>query len=371
LANKIMETGTNTPNTKRVVVAMSGGVDSSVAAALLVEQGYDVVGLMLRLWAEPGGKANRCCTPDAINDARRVADALGIPFYVRDYKSVFKSTVVDFFIDGYRNGVTPNPCIVCNRDIRFDRLLKEALALDGDYLATGHYVRVHHTDTGDFELLKGIDPAKDQSYMLYTMTQERLASVRFPVGEYTKVQIREIAKNHNLPVFNRPDSQDLCFLGSGDYREFLAHHAPEVIHEGRIINTDGQEVGQHHGLAFYTIGQRRGLGLTSPQPVYVIDKEINTNTLIVGVKEQLGQSGLVARQVTFVSGQTPSGPIRVEAKIRYKAQPSAATLTPLPNQQARLEFDAPLRGITPGQAVVFYQTDNTLGGGIIEKAVSS
>jgi tRNA-specific 2-thiouridylase len=257
----------------------------------------------------------------------------------------------------------PKPCIVCNRDIRFDRLLKEALALDGDYLATGHYVRIGRTESGNLQLLKGIDPAKDQSYMLYTMTQERLARLQFPVGEYTKEHIREIAKNYRLPVFNRPDSQDLCFLGDGDYRTFLVRHLPEVIHDGPIVNTEGQTVGQHHGLAFYTIGQRRGLGLTAPQPMYVIDKDTKTNTLIVGTKAQLGHTGLVARQVSFVSGLLPSAPIRVEAKIRYKAQPAAATLTPLPNQTARLIFDAPLRGITPGQAVVFYQANNTLGGG--------
>ena len=215
---------------------MSGGVDSSVAAALLVEQGYEVIGLMLRLWAEPGGKANRCCTPNAIADARRVADALNIPFYIRDYKDTFKSTVVDFFIDGYAQGVTPNPCVVCNRDIRFNRLLKEAISLGGDYLATGHYARVIQAADGTYQLLKGIDPAKDQSYMLYTMTQERLAHVLLPVGNYSKSRIRKIAQEKNLPVFNRPDSQDLCFLGAGDYRTFLARHAPDVLHSGQIIN---------------------------------------------------------------------------------------------------------------------------------------
>jgi tRNA-specific 2-thiouridylase len=204
--------GMTESNGKKVIVAMSGGVDSSVAAALLLEQGYEVVGLMLRLWAEPGGAANRCCTPDSMADARQVADALGIPFYVRDYKEIFKSTVVDFFIDEYARGGTPNPCIICNRDIRFDRLLQEALALGGDYLATGHYARVHQSASGRYQLLKGLDPAKDQSYMLYTMTQERLAHVLLPVGQYHKPRIREIAHQKNLPVFDRPDSQDLSFL---------------------------------------------------------------------------------------------------------------------------------------------------------------
>ncbi len=364
---------TSNPNDnapRRVVVAMSGGVDSSVAAALLVEQGYEVVGLMLRLWAEPGGAANRCCTPDAVADARRVAAALGIPFYVRDYKDVFKATVVDFFIDGYAQGVTPNPCVVCNRDIRFDRLLNEAISLGGDYLATGHYARVQQSADGAFRLLKGIDPAKDQSYMLYTMTQERLRRVLLPVGEYSKETIRQIAKDKKLPVFNRPDSQDLCFLGAGDYRSFLHRHAPEVVQPGPIVNASGEELGQHSGLAFYTIGQRKGLGLSTPQAMYVIDKKTDTNTLVVGPAEELGQQALVAHQVSYIDGRPPAGPVQVTAKIRYKAREIAANLAPVDEHQVRLRFEAPLRDITPGQAVVFFEGDRVLGGGIIKQAVA-
>ncbi|MBI1880930.1 MAG: tRNA 2-thiouridine(34) synthase MnmA [Chloroflexi bacterium] len=355
---------------KRVVVAMSGGVDSSVAAALLVEQGYEVIGLMLRLWAEPGGAANRCCTPDAVADARRVADQLDIPFYVRDYKDTFKRTVVDFFIEGYAHGVTPNPCVVCNRDIRFDKLLKEALSLGGDYLATGHYAWVQQSENGTFQLLKGVDPAKDQSYILYTLTQERLARVMFPLGRHTKAEIRQIAEAKQLPVFNRPDSQDLCFLGQGDYRAFLQRRAPEVVQPGLILNTGGKVLGEHQGLAFYTIGQRKGLGLAAPEPLYVLHLDSATNSLIVGTVDELGQTDLTAGQVTYVSGRPPAGPIQLTAKIRYKAKEVGASLTPLPDARARLTLATPLRDITPGQAVVFFEGDQILGGGIIEKPVA-
>ena len=298
-------------------------------------------------------------------DARRVANVLGIPFYVRDYKDVFKSTVVDFFIEGYSRGVTPNPCVVCNRDIRFDRLLKEGLSLGGDYLATGHYARVRRAEAGSYQLLKGIDESKDQSYMLYTMTQERLARILLPVGEHSKSDIRQIAQDKALPVFNRPDSQDLCFLGAGDYREFLQRHAPEVVQPGPIVDSQGQVVGEHQGLAFYTIGQRKGLGLAAPQPLYVIHKDIEGNRLIIGPAEALGQQELSAHQTSYIGGAPPAQPLQVEVKIRYKAKPVTATLTPLPGARAHLALQTPLRDITPGQAVVFYQDEQTLGGGII------
>ncbi|MBN1220025.1 MAG: tRNA 2-thiouridine(34) synthase MnmA [Anaerolineae bacterium] len=355
-------------SSQKVVVAMSGGVDSSVAAALLVEQGYQVVGLMLRLWAEKDGAANRCCTPDAIADARRVAAALDIPFYVRDYKDFFKQTIVNFFIEGYTKGITPNPCVVCNRDVRFDRLLNEAMQLGGDYLATGHYARIRQTPDGLHQLLKGLDASKDQSYILYTVTQERLAHVLFPLGDYTKDEIRRMAKAKNLPIFNRPDSQDLCFLGNGDYRAFLQRRAPQVIQPGPIRNTAGETLGQHQGLAFYTIGQRKGLGISAPQPMYVLQMDPPTNSLIVGPAEELGRRELIAQEVTYISGQPPAEPMQITAKIRYKARETEAILTPLPQAQAHLVFTTPLRDITPGQAVVFFNNEQILGGGIIKRS---
>jgi len=345
---------------------MSGGVDSSMAAALLLEQGYDVIGIMLRLWAEAGPAANRCCTPDAVSDARRVADVLDIPFYVRDYKDVFKTTVVDYFTETYARGLTPNPCLICNRQIRFGRLLDEALALDADYLATGHYARVRHAEEGIYQLLKGIDPAKDQSYVLHRLGQAQLAHALFPLGDYTKAEVREMARSRGLPVFNRADSQDLCFLGNGDYREFLSRHAPGAAQSGPIIDTQGRVLGEHRGLPYYTIGQRKELGIAAPQALYVLDIEPSRNAIIVGTAEELGRRELTAADVSYTSGYPPPGPSQITAKIRYKAQEAPATLTPLPASRAHVHFYEPLRDITPGQGVVFYQGEVVLGGGIIE-----
>lgn len=353
---------------QRVVVAMSGGVDSSMAAALLLEGGYEVVGIMLRLWAEAGPAANRCCTPAAVADARRVADALDIPFYVRDYKDIFKTSVVDYFIEAYAQSLTPNPCLVCNRQIRFGRLLDEALALDADFLATGHYARVRQTQAGAYQLLKGADSAKDQSYVLHRLGQAQLAHALFPLGEYRKSEVREMAQARGLSVFDRADSQDLCFLGNGDYREFLARHAPQAARPGPILDTAGRALGEHRGLPYYTIGQRKGLGIAAPQPLYVLALEPSRNTLIVGTAEELGRRRLTASQATYVSGSPPPGPSRITAKIRYKAKEVAATLTPLPEGRAHVHFDEPLRDVTPGQGVVFYQGDLVLGGGIIERS---
>jgi tRNA-specific 2-thiouridylase len=354
----------------RVVVAMSGGVDSSVAAALLVEQGFDVVGMMMRLWSEEtasGRVFNRCCTPDQMADARRIADRLGIPFYVLDTKDVFRNTVVEFFIDQHRRGVTPNPCMECNRHIRFDFLQKSALALDAEYLATGHYARIARDEEGRYLLRKAVDDHKDQSYVLSVLGQEQLAHALFPVGEFSKPEIRQIAGRFGLPTASKKDSQDLCFIGDGNYRRFLADHAPDVMVAGPIVRKNGEVIGQHEGLANYTIGQRKGLGVNSAEPLYVIAMNPYRNALVVGGKDELGQADLTANRVNWVSGEAPSEPFRAEVKIRYKAQPVPAQVEPQGADRIAVRFDEPLRDITPGQAAVVYDGDVCLGGGIIER----
>ena len=346
---------------------MSGGVDSSVAAALLQQQGYEVIGMMLRLWSEPGKEdSNRCCTPDSMAVARRVAAKLDIPFYVVDAKDIFRKTVVQYFLDGYAAGVTPNPCLLCNRKIRWTFLLEHALALGADCMATGHYVRKKTTGNGVHQLLRAVDPSKDQSYVLHVLNQEKLSRALFPVGEYPKTEIRNMAKILGLPVYKRPDSQDLCFLAGEDYRNFIQRNAPEMLAPGEIVTRAGQTLGQHNGLANYTIGQRKGLGVSSPVPLYVLGKDAGTNTLVVGTADELGTAELIAKDVNWTSGEAPREAFRAEVKIRYTAREASALVTPLDGgRQVRVQFDAPQRDVTAGQAAVFYDRELLLGGGII------
>lgn len=351
---------------RRVVVAMSGGVDSSVAAALLRDQGYEVVGMMLRLWSEPGTEShNRCCTPDSVALARRVAAQLDIPFYVIDAKQIFYDTVVSYFKQGYLQGNTPNPCLVCNQSIRWGFLLQNAQAFGADYMATGHYVRLRRAASGSFQILRAVDARKDQSYVLHVLNQDQLNHALFPLGEYTKTQVREMARGFGLPVASRPDSQDLCFLGYGDYRDFLRRNLPEVQKPGAILNKEGQPIGLHEGLAFYTIGQRKGLGITSSVPLYVLEKNLKDNALVVGPKEALGKRSFQAKDLKWVSGTPPASPLRAEVKIRYKAALAGCTATVQEGKTVQVQLDEPLRDITSGQAAVFYDGEICLGGGII------
>jgi len=352
----------------KVVVAMSGGVDSSVAAALLKEQGYEVVGMMMRLWSEPGKEeSNRCCTPDAMAQARRVAAKLDIPFYVVDAKDVFRETVVEYFLEGYARGETPNPCLVCNRKIRWTFLLDHALALGADFMATGHYARTltSQDEEGRVNLLRAVDRNKDQSYVLHVLNQDKLKHALFPVGDYPKPEIRAIAEKYGLPTASRKDSQDLCFLAGEDYRNFLQRNAVEMLKPGEIVTRSGKPLGEHTGLPNYTIGQRKGLGLASAVPLYVLGKNATTNSLIVGEKEELGSSELTARDVNWVSGEVPKEEFRAEVKIRYTAKEAEALVMPMGENQVQVRFDAAQRDITAGQAAVFYQGDLLIGGGII------
>lgn len=354
----------------RVVVAMSGGVDSSVSAALLVEGGYDVVGVMMRLWAEEGGPdspPNRCCTPDQMADARRVAAQLDIPFYVVDMQAPFKQHVVDFFLDRYRAGVTPNPCLSCNRHIRFTHLLQHALALEADYLATGHYARVRQAGDGTYELHKGVDAAKDQSYVLSVLRQDQLARTMFPVGGYTKPEVRALAEGFGLTVASKDESQDLCFLADGDYRRFLRDHTPDLFEPGPIVNQAGEVIGQHSGLPNYTIGQRKGLGIAAPEPLYVLRADPARNALVVGYRGELGDDHLLAEQVNWIAGGPPGDAFRAGVKIRYRACEVPARVTPLNGDRAEVVFDEPVRDATPGQGAVFYDGEQVLGGGVITR----
>jgi tRNA-specific 2-thiouridylase len=356
----------NLKKSRRVVVAMSGGVDSSVAAAILRDQGYEVVGMMLRLWSEPGTESqNRCCTPDSMALARRVAARLDIPFYVIDAKQIFYDNVVSYFKQGYLQGDTPNPCLVCNQRIRWGFLLQHAQALGADYMATGHYVRLRKTEAGSVQILKAVDAHKDQSYVLHVLNQDQLKHAIFPLGEYTKTQVREMARSFGLSVASRPDSQDLCFLGNGDYRNFLRRNLPEVQKPGAILDVEGQPIGLHEGLAFYTIGQRKGLGIASSVPLYVLEKKPKDNALVVGPKEALGKRSFHAKDLNWVSGTPPVSPLRAEVKIRYKAAYASCTAAVQEGNSIQVQLNEPLRDITSGQAAVFYDGEICLGGGII------
>ncbi|HXF61322.1 MAG TPA: tRNA 2-thiouridine(34) synthase MnmA [Caldilineaceae bacterium] len=357
------------PQETTVVVAMSGGVDSSLAAALLVEQGYNCIGVMMRLWAELGpgeGSTNKCCSLESVHDARRVADDLGIPFYLINVEQPFKQQVVDFFIAGYSAGQTPNPCLACNRHIRFDYLLNYARRLGADYLATGHYARLRRQPDGTVHLLKAVDEQKDQSYVLSVMGQAELRDVLFPIGDYPKAEVRRMAAARGLPTASKHDSMDLCFVADDDYRRFLQDWASEAMRPGPILDRRGRQWGEHRGLPNYTIGQRKGLGIGgAPEPLFVLELDSSRNALIVGTAAELGRDWLVARDVNWTLDTPPPDGAPAQCKIRYRATPAGCTLHPRADGTVEVRFDAPLRGVTPGQGAVFYDGDLCLGGGII------
>ena len=347
---------------KTVAAALSGGVDSSLAAALLQQQGYEVIGVTLRLWVDPAHPPKT----DSVTAARQAADHLGIPLHVVDIAERFHQQIVQFFLDEYARGVTPNPCVRCNRLVKWGVLLEQAEALGADHLATGHYARVRTDEAGLWQLLRAVDHSKDQSYVLHVLTQEKLARALFPVGEYPKAEVRRMAKELNLPAATRSESQDLCFLSGEDYRDFIQRNAPGVAHPGSILDRQGQKLGEHKGLAYYTIGQRKGLNVASSVPMYVLAKDLTTNALIVGEAEELGFHGMRVGNINWISGTAPTSPFSADVKTRYTAKEAPAKVTPTGEHTAEVHFEGAQRDITQGQAAVFYNDDVLLGGGLIE-----
>ena len=352
----------------RVVVAMSGGVDSSLTAALLLRQGYDVIGITMQLWDnEESENLELGSRPSAaVDDARRVADRLGIPHYFLDFRDLFRQKVVNYFLAEYEAGRTPNPCIACNRYVKFGELWQKAQALGAQFLATGHYARViYDSGRGRYLLRQGIDFVKDQSYFLYHLKQEILAHLIMPLGDYTKKQTRQLAREMGLTVADKPDSQEICFIPNKDYKGFIAKHSPASLRPENIVDTQGHVVGRHKGLPLYTVGQRKGLGIAAGKPLYVVALNPMRNEVVVGSNVEVLGDELVAGNLTFISSDTLTSDMPVKAKIRYNAAPADAVITPLNNGQVRVKFATPQRAITPGQAVVFYEGDVVVGGGTI------
>lgn len=352
---------------KSVMVGMSGGVDSSVVAALLVEQGYNVVGVTMELWDNEGGTRHAMCSSlDAVNDAKRVADKLGIPHYVLNMKAEFKGNVIEYFIDEYVKGCTPNPCIACNKKIKFGLMLNKAKAMGIDYIATGHYAKTEFDEqSGRYLLKKSESISKDQTYVLYGMTQEQLASTLFPLGNYkTKDEIRAIAERIGLKIANKPDSQEICFI-EGDYGDFIEEKRPGTCKSGDFVDTEGKVLGRHKGIINYTIGQRKGLGIALGKPVFVNSINVEKNQVVLGEEEGIFTDELTAKDINLIAVENLEKETEVTAKIRYTAKEAKACIYPLGNGLIKVKFEQKQRAITPGQAVVFYQGSSVLGGGTI------
>ncbi len=350
---------------KKVLIAMSGGVDSSAAAMLLLAQGYEVIGVTMKLFSKADGSAQN---EQDIQDAKKVADSLGISHEVLDLQTLFTESVITPFIQEYRAGDTPNPCVFCNKTIKFGALLQAAADRGCDYLATGHYAQtVYNEITGEYELHKGADPAKDQSYMLYHLTQEQLSRLLFPLGALTKPEIRRISAEHGLITAHKSESQDICFIPDNDYVRFIQQRTSSREKAGKFIHADGTVLGTHRGLSQYTIGQRKGLGIAYRYPLYVLRKDPQQNTIIVGPNEALFQNTLQASDCRFISPAFQPDQARVTAKIRYSQQAVPAVLHQVDQTTVTVRFDAPQRAITPGQAIVFYDGSRILGGGTITK----